>query len=80
MDELGANHLSSAAISAKMHAFKGPVFAGAPKLDFGGDAVFNDVGTLASDFPIYHGNGDWTDPTHGLTVVPPGVASGVFNK
>jgi hypothetical protein len=56
------------------------VFAGAPKLDFGGDAVFNDVGTLASDFPIYHGNGDWTDPTHGLTVVPPGVASGVFNK
>jgi branched-chain amino acid transport system substrate-binding protein len=80
MDELGANHLSSAAISTKMHAFKGPVFAGAPKLDFGGDAVFNDVGTLASDFPIYHGNGDWTDPTHGLTVVPPGVASGVFNK
>jgi branched-chain amino acid transport system substrate-binding protein len=80
MDELGPNHLSSAAISAKMHAFKGPVFAGAPKLDFGGDAVFNDVGTLASDFPIYHGNGKWTDPTHGLTVVPPGVASGVFNK
>ncbi len=79
LDELGPTHLSAAEISAKMHAFKGPVFAGAPKLDFGGDAVFNDVGTLASDFPIYQGNGKWTDPTHGLTVVPPGIASGVFN-
>jgi branched-chain amino acid transport system substrate-binding protein len=79
LDELGPNNLSAAAISAKMHAFKGPVLAGAPKLDFGGDAVFNDVGTLASDFPVYEGNGKWTDPTHGLTVVPPGVAPGVFN-
>ena len=79
MDQLGPSHLSSAEISAKMHAFKGPVLAGAPKLDFGGDAVFNDVGTLASDFPIYQGDGKWTDPTHGLTVVPPGIAPGVFN-
>jgi branched-chain amino acid transport system substrate-binding protein len=80
LNELGPTHLSAAAISAKMHAFTGPVFAGAPKLDFGGDAVFNDVGTLASDFPIYQGDGKWTDPTHGLTVIPPGVAQGVFNK
>jgi branched-chain amino acid transport system substrate-binding protein len=80
LNELGPAHLSSAAISAKMHAFTGPVFAGAPKLDFGGDAVFNDVGTLASDYPIYHGDGKWTDPTHGLTVVPPGIAKGVFTR
>jgi branched-chain amino acid transport system substrate-binding protein len=80
LNQLGPTHLGAAAISARMHAFTGPVFAGAPKLNFGGDAVFNDVGTLASDFPIYHGNGNWTDPTHGLTVIPPGVAPGVFNK
>jgi branched-chain amino acid transport system substrate-binding protein len=78
-NELGPSNLTAGAIAAKIHAFTGPVFAGPQKIKFGGDAIFNDVGSLASYFPIYDGNGKWGDGTHGVPLVPPGVAQGIFN-
>ena len=69
LNEIGASHLTSAAITAKARAFTGPEFLGSPHIKFGVQP-FPAVGSLGVRFFTYLGNGKWKDATGGKWVCP----------
>ncbi len=68
LNEVGPNHLTTAAISAKIKAFTGPAFLGDPKLKFG-TAPFPSVGTIRARFYTHTSSG-WKDATGGKWLSP----------
>lgn len=59
LNGVGASNLSPAAISKAGKAFHGPVLLGSPSLNFGSIKGLPSIGSFASRFYTYKGNGDW---------------------
>jgi branched-chain amino acid transport system substrate-binding protein len=76
MNELGSpSKITSAAISAKAAAFKGPMFLGDTKLVFG-TPPFPDIGSVRALFYTYKGKNKFSDAIGGKWLCPPIPASG----
>jgi hypothetical protein len=76
MNELGSPaKITSAAISAKAAAFKGPMFMGDSKLVFG-QKPFPDIGSVRALFYTYLGKGKFKEVSGGKWLCPPVPASG----
>ena len=68
-NEVGADNLTTATISAKLEAFTGPTFIGETQEKFG-TKPYTSVGSLRARFFTYEGNNKWVDATGGKFVSP----------
>lgn len=67
MNEIGADHLTTEALSAKMSAYTDGLFLGDPALKFGVQP-YPSVGSVRARFFTHHADGTWTDATGGKWV------------
>lgn len=69
-NQLGANHLTTKAIAAKLASYRGGAFAGDPSLHFG-RKPFTSAGSLRVLFFQHQGNDKWVAAANGQWLAPP---------
>ncbi len=74
LNAVGPNKLSTAAIAAEAKKFRGPMFLGDPKIQFG-RVPWRNTGTLTGRFYTYKGHGKWVDATGGKYLPSPPPAN-----